>query len=187
MKKNGVTSRTAFVSWSGTRSIKFASFIGDWIPRHLPGAATWATFRGSDLEQGKPDYHGITKAALRAGACVCIVTPDNADRPWMGFEAGMFVARRRNVFTLLCGIDLNDLRGEGHPLGHQNATLATLVSVRALLGNLNTSLDLKLSKANVRKLAEPAFEEYLMKYEELYPELSEAERETRGFIDTLVD
>lgn len=187
MKGNRVTSKTVFVSYSGNKTIKFASFIYDWIPKHLPGATTWATFNPSDLQQGKPDYEGITKAAKNAGACVCIVAQETADRPWLLFEAGLFAAQKKNVFTLLCDMDIEELRGPGHPLGFQNVTISKFVSVRGLLMNLSENLGLGLCKHDIRNRAALAVEEYQTKYLQLYPDLSEAERDGRDFAEQLCD
>jgi hypothetical protein len=179
--------KTAFITWSGNKSLPFALFLYQWIPRHLAGARCWGSFRESDLPQGLPDYLEITTAAKQAGACVAIITQDNKLRPWFNFEAGMFVAQSKHVYTVLCELEIDHLRGEGHPLGFQNATSPTLVSVRNLLRGLNEQLQLGIADEVLVHCAVIAFQEFREKYLSVFPEMTEEVRETQRFNDRLAD
>jgi len=179
---------TIFVCWSGDKSLELARFVYRWLPKHLDGARAWASFNQlRDLPLGKPDHAKIVKAAKRCGACVAVITRENNERPWLGYETGIFTGLKKTVYVMLCDMTIDEFRGMGHPLAALNAVTPKLPQIRNCLLGLNSQLGLGIDQKKVREISDLAFQEYVDACDRAFPELTEAEREMREFEDYLED
>lgn len=75
-----------FISWSGERSEKVALALHDWLPTVIQLAKPWMS--KVDIETGSRSLEEIGKALETMSIGILCLTPENADKPWIHFEAG---------------------------------------------------------------------------------------------------
>jgi hypothetical protein len=126
-----------FLSWSGSRSQTLATILRGWIPLVLQPVEPWMS--ASDIPKGSRWSVEIANELETARAGVICVTPENAEAPWLMFEAGA-LSKAFNaslVCTYLIDFASSELKG---PLAQFQATHANHDETRALLATLNTTL-----------------------------------------------
>jgi hypothetical protein len=75
-----------FICWSGVRSGKLATELGDWLPTVIEGLEPpFISFR---IGPGKQWQEEIGNALRSSGAGLVCVTPESLDSHWIHFEAG---------------------------------------------------------------------------------------------------
>jgi hypothetical protein len=104
-----------FLSWSGDRSKALAKVLLEWLPTVVQGCEVFLSEKG--IEPGEPWQEKLMTALARAQFGVICITRDNADEPWLLFEAGALSKRQREAGVRSVPFFLDDpVRGD-HPLG----------------------------------------------------------------------
>ena len=96
-----------FISWSGQRSLLVARILNRFLREEL----RVETFFSEDIERGVRWREKLEKALSRSSYGIFVITRDNAEAPWLLFEAGA-VAREfesAKVCTLLIEPDATGL------------------------------------------------------------------------------
>jgi hypothetical protein len=151
-----------FLCWSGERSRHVASaletffvdlngkFMNNINCRLFEGKPSlFETFRSENIEKGLLWFQAVEKELAEADAALLSITPENADSPWIHYEAGAIAnrllakprehgsknANKTRLFTYLFGIEARDLRG---PLAAYQSTTATFEDSRTLVKQLLT-------------------------------------------------
>ena len=75
-----------FLSWSGERSESVAAALREWLPSLLETLDPWMS--RSDLDAGTRWGRDIEAQLTESSFGVICVTPENAENPWINFEAG---------------------------------------------------------------------------------------------------
>jgi hypothetical protein len=114
----------------------------------VPQDLQFAPFLSENIEKGLLWFQAVEKELESSEAAILAVTPENADSPWMHYEAGAIANRlsiltpqnttkaavlKGRLFTYLFGMDARDLRG---PLAAYQSTTATFDDSRALVRQL---------------------------------------------------
>nr|WP_249407135.1 toll/interleukin-1 receptor domain-containing protein [Plantibacter sp. CFBP 8775] len=148
-----------FISWSGVRSHKVAIAARALLPLVL--AEKVELFVSSeDISPGERGLSRIAEALVDAKFGILVITPENADSPWVNFEAGALsnAFARDAVVPLLVGMTDPDVTG---PLKQfQNRVAADKAAVLDLVRRVNALLDDPLPQVSVDGLFEinwPAF------------------------------
>ena len=112
-----------FISHSGDVSTRFGLRLHEWINVSPLGFDPWISCL--DLQQGPEDHARIIDEAKKSDMCVSILSPENIDRPWINFEAGLFFSRSftagdeqiYRIYTILIdGLKHNTLLEQNHPI-----------------------------------------------------------------------
>ena len=110
-----------FISWSLPLSEQIASILRQWLVDVVPSIAPW--FSGNDIETGKFWQLELFKSLERSTVGIVVVTPANANRPWLNFEAGRLSSKIESkggvVMPLLVNLELADITDS--PLSTLNA------------------------------------------------------------------
>lgn len=99
-----------FISWSGERSKALAEALRDWIPLVLHYAAPWLS---ADIEAGERWGEAVAKELEASNFGIICVTRENADTPWILFEAGALAKslKESKVIPLLLDHEFRDITG----------------------------------------------------------------------------
>jgi hypothetical protein len=110
-----------FISWSLPLAEQVAKTLRQWLVEVVPGINPW--FSGDDIETGKFWQLELFKSLERSTVGIVVITPANANRPWLNFEAGRLSSsiesRGGVVMPLLLNLELADIIGS--PLSTLNA------------------------------------------------------------------
>ena len=142
-----------FLCWSGARSHCVAFAFREFLLQlnqemTLPNDLQFAPFLSENIEKGLLWFQAVEHELASSEAAILSVTPENADSPWMHYEAGAIANRlsistqassakvvtlKARLFTYLFGMEARDLKG---PLAAYQSTAATFEDTRALVRQL---------------------------------------------------
>ncbi len=142
-----------FLCWSGARSHDVAAAFRDFLLQlndelSLPVPLQFAPpFFSENIEKGLPWFQAVEHELASTDAALLSITPENADSPWMHYEAGAIANQlsisttqskttgtlKARLFTYLFGMEARDLKG---PLNAYQSTAATFTDTRALIRQL---------------------------------------------------
>jgi hypothetical protein len=127
-----------FLSWSRPVSHQAAQAFADWLPDVLPGSKPWLS--SEDITKGTPWFSSLSAQLAKSHACLIFVTPENANSPWLFFEAGAIAHAMQGalICPYLIGVKPGDLSGA--PLGQYQATVFDKDDTWRLLRGLNARL-----------------------------------------------
>src|SRR5207302_5829776 len=131
-----------FLCWSGARSHCVAFAFREFLLQlnqemTLPNDLQFAPFLSENIEKGLLWFQAVEHELASSEAAILSVTPENADSPWMHYEAGAIANRlsistqassakvvtlEARLFTYLFGMEARDLKG---PLAAYQSTAAT--------------------------------------------------------------
>lgn len=138
-----------FISWSGERSHKLALIVRDWLPSVIQAVQPYVS--SEDLRKGRRWAGDIAKELEQTSFGILCIVPDNANAPWLNFEAGALskIVEDARVVPLLFGLRPSDL--VGHPqfqsaVFQKAEVLKMLQSVNELLGSARLG-ETRLEKA----------------------------------------
>jgi hypothetical protein len=128
-----------FISWSGERSEKVATALYDWLPMVLQTAKPWMS--KEDIAKGSRALEEIGKALDAMSVGILCLTPENAAKPWIHFEAGA-LSKVMGDKSRVCPYLFGGLHGEqlGLPLGIFQATKAEKEETRKMVLAINRAL-----------------------------------------------
>jgi len=154
-----------FISWSGERSERVAAALYDWLPKVLQAARPWMS--KEDIEKGSRGLEEIGKALEAMSVGIICLTPENAERPWIHFEAGA-LSKTMGDKTRVCPYLFGGLRGEQVrlPLGIFQATRAEKEETRKMVLAVNRAIGL-VSEQSVGTWFERAWPELEGKLREI--------------------
>lgn len=128
-----------FISWSGPVSLQFAGVLRDWLPDVIQAIKPWVS--ADDIDKGtvwNAELNGQL-ADVRFGI-ICI-TPENANSPWLAFEAGAMSVNKgigkQHVAPVLLGLRKPQLTG---PLTQFQLSDFDEYDMRRLVRTLNKAL-----------------------------------------------
>src|SRR4051794_5290434 len=81
---------TVFIGWSGPRSKAVAIAVRDWLPQVIQAAEPWLS---EAMDRGAQWFTTIGTHLKTADYGLLCVTPENAEEPWVLFEAGALALR----------------------------------------------------------------------------------------------
>lgn len=139
-----------FISWSGERSEKVALALREWLPMVLQAARPWMS--KEDIETGSRGLEEIGKALEAKSIGIICLTPENAEKPWIHFEAGA-LSKIMSENARVCPYAFGDL-GVGQvklPLGIFQATKADIGGTRKLVLAVNRALGGTVAEDRVMK------------------------------------
>jgi len=128
-----------FISWSGGRSEKVALALRDWLPMVLQAVRPWMS--KEDIETGSRGLEEIGKALDAMSIGIICLTPENAEKPWIHFEAGA-LSKTLSEKTRVCPYVFGEL-GVGQvklPLGIFQASKADKDGTRRMVLAVNRAL-----------------------------------------------
>ncbi len=124
-----------FLSWSGDRSREIATALHDWIPYVVQCARPFIS--AGDIEKGRR-WNDVLGAELSESSygIICI-TRDNANAPWLHFEAGAISKALNNscVSPFLFDLEPDDIPG---PFQQFQSTVFREHDVLSLMHSINT-------------------------------------------------
>lgn len=124
-----------FISWSGEKSKKVATYLKTWIEQIIQAAEPWISI---DIDKGKKWNSEIVSELAESKIGIICVTRENLNSPWILFESG---ALSKTVDSYVCTflIDLSptDLTG---PLSIFQATKFNQEDVFKLLNTINSNI-----------------------------------------------
>jgi Helix-turn-helix. len=125
-----------FISWSGQRSGKIAEALKIWIPKVIQTSRPWIS--SASIEAGTRWSEEVTNALANIRFAIVCLTPENANAPWVLFEAGALAkaVTKTRVVPYLVGIEARELQG---PLAQFQAVKADEAGTLTLLQSLNNS------------------------------------------------
>jgi DNA-binding XRE family transcriptional regulator len=125
-----------FISWSGQRSGQIAEALRIWLPKVIQTSQPWIS--SSSIEAGVRWNEEVTTALANIRFAIVCLTPENANAPWVLFEAGALAkaVTKTRVVPYLVGIDARELQG---PLAQFQAVRADEAGTLTLLQSLNNS------------------------------------------------
>jgi hypothetical protein len=139
-----------FISWSGERSEKVALALREWLPMVLQAVRPWMS--KEDIETGSRGLEEIGKALEAMSIGIICLTPENAEKPWIHFEAGA-LSKIMSENARVCPYAFGDL-GVGQvklPLGIFQATKADKDGTRRLVVAVNRALGGTVAEDSVMK------------------------------------
>ena len=129
-----------FLSWAEERSKAVALALRSWIPMILQNADPWMS--AVDLSSGERWSPAIAKRLAASRFGILCLTPENATRPWVLFEAGAIakaIEQDARVCPYLFGFEKPADVPAG-PLSQFQAKLANERETFELVADLNASL-----------------------------------------------
>ena len=124
-----------FISWSGDKSGKVATYLKSWIEQIIQAADPWISI---DIDKGKKWNHEIVSGLAESKIGIICLTRDNLNSPWILFEAGaLSKTSDSHVCTFLLDITPTDLTG---PLSIFQATRFNEEDIFKLLTLINSRI-----------------------------------------------
>jgi len=156
-----------FLCWSGARSHNVAAALRNFLLQlnnelALPESLQFAPpFFSENIEKGLPWFQAVQDELESSDAALLSITPENANSPWMHYEAGAIANQfsisptktktsrtlKARLFTYLFGMEAGDLTG---PLKAYQSTAATFTDTRALVRQL-LGVDIKAAPVDASK------------------------------------
>jgi hypothetical protein len=88
-----------FIGWSGRKSFPVAKKLAVWLEEVIPNIETWMS---EEITPGTVAWFNDLNERLRqADFAVICVNPDNWDNPWLSYEPGVVIGKRRKE-TRVC-------------------------------------------------------------------------------------
>jgi hypothetical protein len=128
----------AFLSWSGEASRRIAVALRQWLPRVLPRIEPWMSEH--DIQAGERWSSALAAALAKSRFAIVILTSNNANAPWVLFEAGALsrAFKTTSVVPYLIDIQPADL---AMPLLQFQARPAERLATLDLVRRLNAASD----------------------------------------------
>ncbi len=126
-----------FISWSGARSKRFATFFKDWLKDLLHTVTPWMSEH--DIAAGSRWNSQLVEALERSSFGVLSVTGENQHAPWMLFEAGALSRQMKqsSVVPVLLGLTNAELKA---PLSQFQSVDATRDGIYHLVLAINAAM-----------------------------------------------
>lgn len=139
-----------FISWSGPRSMAVAAALHEWLPHVLQHLDPWMS--SNDIDAGGRWGKEIAEKLEAAHFGICVVTPENLEKPWLNFEAGALAKRFTDaqgqagkVVPYMFGYEKPE-PPPSSPLAGFQAKLANQEGTKDVVRALNASSSTKLSR-----------------------------------------
>jgi hypothetical protein len=123
-----------FIGWSGERSRSLAVAMRSWLPLVLHFVEPWLS--EEDVSAGVRWNEAIAKQLDTCNFGILCVTPENADSPWITFEAGSLAKSLEDsrVIPLLLGLEFSQITG---PLAQFQAKKVDSQGIREVVQSIN--------------------------------------------------
>jgi hypothetical protein len=123
-----------FLSWSGAASKAVAEALHHWLPRVIQSVAPWMS--AEDIAKGARWSAELANQLQSTRVGIICVTPDNANAPWLLFEAGALSKTTEATFVcpFLFKVEPTELTG---PLTEFQASVADRDGTKRLVRTLN--------------------------------------------------
>jgi len=143
-----------FISWSGTYSERVAVVLRDWLPMVLQNVEPWVS--SEDIAKGGRWSSELERALREAMFGIICVNADNANEPWINFEAGAMsnAFDSSKVSPLLSGIEPEELPGS---LAQFQCTRIYRDDVRRLVKSINEASPSPIPAERVNKVFDLAW------------------------------
>ncbi len=126
-----------FISWSGEKSRKVATFLSDWISCVLQATEPWISDK--DIDRGALWFSEINNQLGDTKIGIICLTEENKEKPWILFEAGALAKGLPSSRVCTFLIDLQSIESS-NPLTHFNYTLPDKNGLYKLVKTLNNAL-----------------------------------------------
>ena len=146
-----------FVSWSGERSQALAHALRDWLPLVLHYVEPWLS--EADVAAGDRWAEAIARELEASNFGIICVTPENADSPWLLFEAGALAKSMHGarVIPLLLNLEFSDITG---PLAQFQAKKVDRSGLSEVVHSINDGLEESIPEARAKQLFEALWPEF---------------------------
>lgn len=126
-----------FISWSGDLSHRVALVLRDWLPSVIQALQPYVS--SEDIDKGVRWSTDIANELDQSQFGILCITPDNADAPWLNFEAGALSKSidKSRVSPFLFGLKRSEIRSG--PLLQFQSTIFERDDVLKLLHSLNSA------------------------------------------------
>lgn len=126
-----------FLCWSGTRSLRVAEALRDWLRLVIQAVEPWLS--SSDLDPGARWSPEIAKQLEETRFGIICLTADNLAAPWIHFEAGALSKHvdRSRVVPYLLDLKPSEVKG---PLSHFQGLIANEGDTRKLVEGVNKAV-----------------------------------------------
>lgn len=163
-----------FLSWSGVRSQKTASFLNEWLCCVVQACRPWISTR--NIDRGSLWFGEINDQLKDTSVGIICLTKENKDAPWILFEAGALAKglSTARVCPLLVDLEPKDVED---PLAQFNLTLPNKEGMKNLVITLNSSLG--VSSLDSRVL-DTVFETYWPQFEEKFANILEETKSSQA-------
>lgn len=78
-----------FLSWSGERSKQVANLLSSWLCCVIQATRPWISSK--DIDRGSLWFSEINDQLKDTSVGIICLTKENKDRPWILFEAGLWL------------------------------------------------------------------------------------------------
>lgn len=148
-----------FISWSGERSRELANALRDWLPLVLHYVEPWLS--EADIEAGDRWAQSVAQELAAANFGIVCVTPENANAPWVLFEAGALAKslHTSKVIPLLLDLEFSDISG---PLAQFQAKKASKEGLHEIVRSIQSTADASVPDQRAAQL-----------FDALWPQLEE--------------
>ena len=138
-----------FISWSGSETKQFASFLHEWLQLVIQSVKPWMSEK--DIAKGRPSMVELGAELEDTAFGIVVLTAANQSSPWINFEAGAISKSvgQASVVPLLLDLGKTDVVG---PLSQFQAVDATdREEVLHLLATINAQLPDPLSETRLAR------------------------------------
>ena len=139
-----------FISWSGERSKRIATYLKGWIKRVLQGTEPWISTK--DTESGSIWFSEVNDQLANTYVGIICLTKYNKDKPWILFESGALIKglTHTRLIPLLIDIEKKEIEP---PLSLLQAVYPIEEDIHKLLADINKNLtkELQLSDADLKE------------------------------------
>ena len=147
-----------FISWSGEASKAVAEELRDWLPLVLHYVKPWMS--DIDIDAGDRWADSVATELESSKFGIICVTRENANSPWVLFEAGALAKSMKGgkVIPLLFDLDFREISG---PLAQFQAKKLEKIGVGEVVQSINLAADSPDDSARATQLFEalwPKFE-----------------------------
>lgn len=147
-----------FISWSGDRSHALAKALSEWIPLVLYFVKPW--YSQSDIAAGQRWGDLIGKNLEDTNLGILCVTQENADAPWLLFEAGALSKSTQvsRIIPLLLDMEAKDIL---YPLAQFQCSKVGRAGLLEVVHSLNQAAPNSVPSEQVKQLFDalwPQFE-----------------------------
>lgn len=138
-----------FISWSEEQSHSFAKSLHEWLPLVLHYVEPWLS--KSDIDAGERWGIKIAKELEVTNFGIICVTKENANSPWILFEAGALAKSMEDgrVIPLLLDIDFKEISG---PLAQFQAKKSEKSGIEDVITAINKAAPNPVPEARLKQL-----------------------------------